>query len=84
MRKYRSYKISAFCDSLEQKLSLSALNTLVTSPPALVTRAPMHVVVDDPVPGPEPDPGDLPTDEPPILVPPIPPSGPVGPGFHLK
>jgi hypothetical protein len=28
----------------------------------------------------EPDPGPLPTEEPPIVVPPIPPSGPVGPG----
>ena len=39
-----------------------------------------HVVINDPVPDPEPDPGDLPTDQPPILVPPFPPSGPVGPG----
>jgi len=83
MRKYRSYKISAFCESLEQKLSLSAINSLVTAPPALVTRAVSHSV-DDPVPDPEPDPGELPTDEPPILIPPIPPSGPVGPGLHLS
>ena len=69
MRKYRSYKISAFHESLEPRLSLSCL-----------LASPTHVVVDDPPPDPEPDPGDLPTDEPPILVPPIPPSGPVGPG----
>ncbi len=37
-------------------------------------------IVNDPPPDPEPDPGPLPTDDPPIVVPPIPPSGPVGPG----
>ena len=52
-------------DVLEQKLSMSRL-----------MAGPTHVVVDDP----PPDPGDPPTVEPPILVPPIPPSGPVGPG----
>ena len=36
--------------------------------------------VEDPKPKPEPDPGPLPTDEPPIIIPPLPPSGPVGPG----
>jgi hypothetical protein len=35
---------------------------------------------EDPPPKPEPDPGPLPTDEPPIIIPPLPPSGPVGPG----
>jgi len=56
-------------DVLEKKLSMSSLMAGAT-----VVR------VDDPAPDPEPDPGDLPTDEPPILIPPIPPSGPVGPG----
>jgi len=56
-------------DVLEQKLSMSSL--IAGATPALG---------DDPAPDPEPDPGDLPTDEPPILLPPIPPSGPVGPG----
>jgi hypothetical protein len=85
MRKYRSYRFSTFCESLEQRLSLSGISALIT-PPAVVVKPtlPGRVVVDDPVPDPEPDPGDLPTDEPPILVPPIPPSGPVGPGFHLR
>jgi len=36
---------------------------------------------DDPIPNPEPDPGDLPADDPPIVLPPIPISGPVGPGY---
>ncbi len=58
-------------DVLEPKLSLSGL---------LPAQHVAAAVVDDPPPDPEPDPGDLPTDEPPIIYPPIPPSGPVGPG----
>ena len=77
MRKYRSYKISAFHESLEPRLSLSAINSLVTAPPVVVSSAVSRL--DDPV----PDPGGLPTDDPPIVYPPIPPSGPVGPGIHL-
>ena len=57
-------------DVLESKLSMSGL----VSGPAVAVA-----VVDDP-PDPEPDPGPLPTDDPPIVIPPIPPSGPVGPG----
>jgi len=57
-------------DVLESKLSMSGL---VSGPAAAVA------VVDDP-PEPEPDPGPLPTDNPPIVTPPIRPSGPVGPG----
>ena len=60
-------------DVLESKLSMSGL---VSGPAVPVAVA----VVDDPPPDPEPDPGTLPTDDPPIVVPPIPPSGPVGPG----
>jgi hypothetical protein len=57
-------------DALELKLSMSAVTTATVA------------VVDDrtPPPDPEPDPGDLPTDDPPIVYPPLPPSGPVGPG----
>lgn len=58
-------------DVLESKLSMSSL----VSGPAVVAA-----VHDDPTPDPEPDPGPLPTDDPPIVYPPIPPSGPVGPG----
>ncbi len=58
-------------DILESKLSLSTVVSAHTVTVALV---------DDPRPAPEPDPGDLPTDDPPIIYPPIPPSGPVGPG----
>ncbi len=60
-----------FFNVLEQKLSLSSL---------LAGHAVAAAIVDDPPPDPEPDPGDLPTDDPPIVYPPIPPSGPVGPG----
>ena len=83
MRKYRSYKLSACCESLEPRLSLSAINSAVTAPPVVVTIA-VSSTQDDPspAPDPEPDPGPLPTDDPPIVYPPIPPSGPVGPGFQ--
>ena len=57
-------------DVLESKLSMSGL----VSGPAVAVA-----VVDDPPPDPEP--GPLPTDNPPIVIPPIPPSGPVGPGY---
>ena len=57
-------------DVLESKLSMSGL-----------VSGPAVAVVDDPPPDPEPDPGPLPTDDPPIVVPPIPSSGPVGPGY---
>jgi hypothetical protein len=55
-------------DALEPKLSASGLVVGVTP-----------LVADDTTP-PEPDPGPLPTDDPPIVIPPLPPSGPVGPG----
>jgi hypothetical protein len=58
-------------DVLEPKLSMSSL---VSGHAAVVA------LTDDPLPDPEPDPGPLPTDDPPIVYPPIPPSGPVGPG----
>ncbi len=82
MRKYRSVSITAFAESLDTRLSLSAIHSLVAAPVAIVSTT--VVQVDDPPPDPEPDPGDLPTDDPPIVYPPIPPSGPVGPGFHLS
>jgi hypothetical protein len=82
MRQYRSYTISLFQESLEQRLNLSAINSLITVPPVLVASAVSHNV-DDPPPDPEPDPGPLPTDDPPIIYPPIPPAGPVGPGICI-
>jgi hypothetical protein len=60
-------------DLLEQKLSMSVVGI---SP---ATVAPVNNG-ELPPPGPEPDPGPLPIDNPPIVLPPLPPSGPVGPG----
>jgi len=48
-----------------------------TAAPTLVMR-PARVIL--PPPQPEPDPGPLPIDNPPIVLPPLPPTGPVGPG----
>jgi hypothetical protein len=60
-------------DALELKLSMSGMAVTATAAVALVDDS-------TPPPDPEPDPGDLPTDDPPIVYPPLPPSGPVGPG----
>ena len=83
MRIQRSFHTSVFSDSLEQRITLSAANSLIHACPAVVSSA-LSQHVHDPLPNPEPDPGDLPTDDPPIIYPPIPPSGPVGPGVHLS
>jgi hypothetical protein len=82
MRRRRSYVFSAFHDSLEQRLSLGAIACGITGPTEMVATAMVHI--DDPMPSPdpEPDPGPFPGDDPPIAYPPLPPSGPVGPGFH--
>jgi hypothetical protein len=60
--------------SLEQRISLSAVS-LATTRVAIVST-------DLPPPEPEPDPGPFPGDDPPIVYPPVPPSGPVGPGIR--
>jgi len=60
-------------DSLEQKRSMSGLGGATTT---MATVFPHEL----PPPGPEPDPGPLPIDNPPIVLPPLPPTGPVGPG----
>jgi hypothetical protein len=63
-------------ERLESKALLGTLAVMV--PTAIM---PMWRAIDKlPPPEPEPDPGDLPTDNPPIIYPPLPPSGPVGPG----
>ncbi|QEH38634.1 hypothetical protein OJF2_72400 [Aquisphaera giovannonii] len=59
-------------DALERRLSMSGLVSHAFD------RKPAPD--DDPAPRPEPDPGPLPTAEPPIIIPPLPPSGPAGPG----
>jgi hypothetical protein len=61
---------------LESKALPGACLVAMTAP-----LAPSARPVDPlPPPEPEPDPGDLPSDDPPIVYPPLPPSGPVGPG----
>ncbi|WP_165219191.1 hypothetical protein [Aquisphaera insulae] len=69
-------------ESLEGKL-LQSIAIAAVMPVATVRvrfDKPINDPTVDPPPKPEPDPGPLPIDEPPILVPPLPPSGPVGPG----
>lgn len=59
-------------EALEGRLSLSA----AVSGLAGLAYYSDHL----PPPNPEPDPGPLPIDDPPIVLPPVPPSGPAGPG----
>lgn len=59
--------------ALERKLSLSGLSSGSTLAVTLFE----HEI---PPPDPEPDPGPFPGEDPPIVYPPLPPSGPVGPG----
>ncbi len=64
-------------ESLESK---ALLGTLCVAMPQPVVAVPVSIDQPLPSPEPEPDPGNLPTDDPPIIYPPMPPSGPVGPG----
>jgi hypothetical protein len=66
-------------DSLETKAlpgacMVSPPFVFVSSPPPMQKRMP---IIDAPG---EDDPGELPIDDTPIVLPPVPPSGPVGPG----
>ena len=63
-------------ECLETKSLLGVMMGLTLAP----TLALRPVIETLPPPQPEPDPGPLPTDNPPIVLPPLPPSGPVGPG----
>ena len=69
-------KRALILECLETKALMGALTGL-TLAPALAMHA---TIVTLPPPQPEPDPGPLPIDDPPIVLPPLPPSGPVGPG----
>ncbi len=66
-----------FFEGLETKALLGTFCVVMPQPTVAVS-----VSIDDdlPAPDPEDDPGDLPTDDDPIIYPPMPPSGPVGPG----
>ncbi len=84
-RKFTCEDLSVF-SSLERKVSMSGLTACLPTVQAVVADDPtdpdddpnLPVPDDDPIP-PEPDPGPFPAD-PPIIIPPLPPSGPVGPG----
>lgn len=58
-------------DALESRISLSCLIADIPDDPLDPDDEPIE---------PEPDPGPFPPSDPPIVLPPLPPSGPVGPG----
>jgi hypothetical protein len=81
MRPRRAYAFSDFSGLLESRTSLSAVRAGILLTPEVITYAATDTGGDDiPTPDPEPDPGPFPGDDPPIAYPPLPPSGPVGPG----
>jgi hypothetical protein len=86
MRKYSIFDGFGSIESLELKLSPTALSVggLIAAP---LVAAHQQTLAgdddpggDDPLPEPEPPPPPFPGPNPPIGWPPIPPSGPVGPG----
>jgi hypothetical protein len=79
MRRYNPRASMSLVETLDEKLSLSALSVsgLITASAAMRVRA---TGFDDPLPGPEPPPS-YPGGEPPIEYPVLPPSGPSGPGL---
>src|SRR5262245_21848832 len=83
MRIFRSYKRTLMVESLEQRLTLGTMTCSNTIPLSVFTRA-VSQGADLPPPDPEPDPGPFPGDDPPIGYPPVPPSGPVGPGHRYR
>jgi hypothetical protein len=62
MRKFRSYRLSAFLESLEERVSLSAISCGVAPPPPIVRLEVLTLAKRDdvPPPDPEPDPGPFP------------------------
>jgi hypothetical protein len=62
MRKFRSYRITALQESLEERVSLSTISCGVTPPPAIVRWDVFTLATldDVPPPDPEPDPGPFP------------------------
>ena len=83
MRRRRSYAFSAFHNALETRLSLSTIRAGF-APAAEVVATTLPGDDPTPPPDPEPDPGPFPGEDPPIVYPPVPPSGPVGPGFRCS
>jgi hypothetical protein len=81
MRPRRAFAFSDFSGSLESRISLSAIRAGILLTSEVITSP--TTGMDDPnipPPDPEPDPGPFPGEDPPIVYPPVPPSGPVGPG----
>jgi hypothetical protein len=61
-------------------LSVGALAAAAVSSPNPQAEGNDHVANSDPLPNPEPPPGPDPGDNPPVVYPILPPSGPSGPG----
>jgi hypothetical protein len=83
MRKYSLLDSLNSIEFLELKLSPTALSVggLVAAPIVAAHQGTLAAVDDpEPLPDPEPPPPPNPGPEPPLGWPPIPPSGPVGPG----
>jgi hypothetical protein len=86
MRKYKLFDCIDTFGQLESRISLTALSTggVVLAAVVSVHQVALAAVDepggDDPLPEPEPPPPPFPGPAPPIGWPPIPPSGPVGPG----
>jgi hypothetical protein len=72
MRRRRSYVFPAYLDSLESRLSPSAV--VPGHAPPVAAAVPLVARADQPLPppDPEPDPGPFPGDDPPIVYPPLP------------
>ena len=65
-------------EALDLRLSPTSLFPVVCITPPVYSH--QDLVGDDPLPSPEPPPGTDPGPSAPITPPPIPPSGPIGPG----
>ena len=64
-------------ERLDSRLSLTSLAVGVSVAPVVGAQL---SAADDPLPAPEPDPGPNPGTSTPTVNPPMPPSGPIGPG----
>jgi hypothetical protein len=88
MRQYNLFSDISSLEMLELKLSpaslsVGALAAAAVSPLIPEAQAAVHADVaknSDPLPNPEPPPGPDPGDNPPVVYPILPPSGPSGPG----
>jgi len=79
MRKFCLQDTLKSLELLERRLSLSALTFVGSGRPSHAVPVMLRPLDDDPPPNPEPDPPVNPINGP-IQYPPLPPSGPSGPG----